>query len=232
MIDCLKRWWDQGDNEILSMSKAGSFADRHGLVRPTGYLHAPGRHVPGERSAPGCVLDVRSRWTRIIKWWIALARFAEGDACRKISGGTTTISLLACSIGTPTSILSSSIITRRLKPAGDLKAAQEAGYNEQWIVYGAEWFSAKELTVQPGRTVTIRDAGAYGAITMQGYGRFGAHPISAPSLIRIGQMTEDEFFVTYEAAQRGVTITNLSSSEPLVILKHFNPGNPEMPKMV
>jgi hypothetical protein len=27
-----------------------------------------------------------------------------------------------------------------------------------------------------------------------------------------------------------VQITNLSSTEPLVILKHFNPGNPEMPQ--
>jgi hypothetical protein len=43
-------------------------------------------------------------------------------------------------------------------------------------------------------------------------------------------MTEDEFFVTQQAATQGVQITNNSTSEPLVILKHFNPGNPEMPK--
>jgi hypothetical protein len=51
-------------------------------------------------------------------------------------------------------------------------------------------------------------------------------------MIRFGEMTEDEFFVTADAAQRGVSITNLSSSEPLVILKHFNPGNPQMPRRV
>lgn len=39
---------------------------------------------------------------------------------------------------------------------------------------------------------------------------------------------EDEFFVTASAAQAGVQITNLSTTEPLVILKHFNPGNPDM----
>ena len=49
-------------------------------------------------------------------------------------------------------------------------------------------------------------------------------------MIRFGQMTEDEFFVTIGAANDGLTITNLSSSEPLVILKHFNPGNPEAPQ--
>jgi hypothetical protein len=49
-------------------------------------------------------------------------------------------------------------------------------------------------------------------------------------MIRFGEMTEDEFFVTCKAAAVGVEITNLSSTEPLVMLKHFNPGNPEMPR--
>jgi hypothetical protein len=43
-------------------------------------------------------------------------------------------------------------------------------------------------------------------------------------------MTEDEFFVTAEAAQHGVQITNSSATEPLVMLKHFNPGNTEVPR--
>jgi hypothetical protein len=77
--------------------------------------------------------------------------------------------------------------------------------------------------------VTIKDAAAYGMICVQGYGKFGRHNISSPSLIRFGEMTEDEFFTTYGAARQGVDITNLSSTEPLVMLKHFNPGNSEMP---
>jgi hypothetical protein len=104
------------------------------------------------------------------------------------------------------------------------------GYHENWIVYGSDYYSAKELTVYPGRTVTITDPVAYGMICVQGYGRFGALSISSPSLIRYGEMTEDEFFVTAQAAKSGVEITNLSSSEPLVMLKHFNPGNPTMPR--
>lgn len=104
------------------------------------------------------------------------------------------------------------------------------GYHENWITYGSAWYSAKELRVYPGRRVTITDPVAYGLICVQGYGRFGSHAISSPSLIRFGEMTEDEFFVTSQAATQGITITNLSSSEPLVILKHFNPANPEMPQ--
>jgi hypothetical protein len=104
------------------------------------------------------------------------------------------------------------------------------GYHENWVTYGSDFYSAKELTVYPGRSVTIKDVAAYGCICMQGYGRFGPHQISAPSLIRFGEMTEDEFFVTASAAANGVQVTNVSTSEPLVILKHFNPGNSEMPR--
>jgi hypothetical protein len=58
-------------------------------------------------------------------------------------------------------------------------------------------------------------------------GRFGKLPVSTPSMIRFGQMTEDELSVTADAAREGVTIENLSESDPLVVLKHFGPGNPD-----
>jgi hypothetical protein len=115
-------------------------------------------------------------------------------------------------------------------PAHNVDAMRAEGYHENWIVYGSPYYSAKELTVYPQRRVTIKDAGAYGLICVQGYGRFGEFQISAPSMIRFGEMTEDEFFVSHDAAAAGIQITNLSTTEPLVILKHFNPGNPEMPE--
>jgi hypothetical protein len=51
--------------------------------------------------------------------------------------------------------------------------------------------------------------------------------VETPSLIRYGQMTKDELFVTAAAAERGITITNRSDKEDLVMLKHFGPGNPD-----
>ena len=42
-------------------------------------------------------------------------------------------------------------------------------------------------------------------------------------------MTQDELFVTAQAAENGVAITNRSKTEDLVMLKHFGPGNPEAP---
>jgi hypothetical protein len=40
-------------------------------------------------------------------------------------------------------------------------------------------------------------------------------------------MTQDELFITAEAANRGVNVTNRSDKEDLVMLKHFGPGNPD-----
>jgi hypothetical protein len=51
--------------------------------------------------------------------------------------------------------------------------------------------------------------------------------VETPSLIRYGQLTKDELFVSAAAAQAGVAITNTSDKENLVMLKHFGPGNPD-----
>ena len=112
-------------------------------------------------------------------------------------------------------------------PVRPIEDMEECGYREKWITYGGKYYSAKELTVLPERTVTIKDAAAYGLILTQGYGTFGGLSVSTPSMIRFGELTEDELFVTASAAHEGVRIENPSSTDPLVILKHFGPGNPD-----
>src|SRR5207302_7434232 len=86
------------------------------------------------------------------------------------------------------------------------------GSVDRWIVYGTvngeELFSAKELTVEPGATATVTDAGAYGLIAVQGSGTIGGHRLQTPAMIRFGELTEDEYFVTHDAARGGVTVTN------------------------
>ena len=66
---------------------------------------------------------------------------------------------------------------------------------------------------------------------LQGRGRFGEWEIETPTLIRYGELTNDEFFVTESAAKGGIWITNTSSTEPIVMLKHFA-ENPELDKML
>jgi hypothetical protein len=84
----------------------------------------------------------------------------------------------------------------------------------------------------PGQTVTVRDSAAYGCIVIQGHGKFGVFDAEAAIMLRFGQMSADEYFVSERAAKEGVTITNRSRCEPMVILKHFGPNHKDMPKSV
>jgi hypothetical protein len=220
VIDCLKRWED-GDNGILELSRAYRLQLGTGWDVAPGILHAPGTLCTYE---PQRASDVFSMWQSLIadQQFVDRALLVKDVPADKAYDYDYLLSLLDWDANIDPDFAKNHFLAPR--PAGE-----SDGYSETWIVYGSEYFSAKELTVEPGRTVTVRDKGAYGMITTQGYGRFGPHPISAPTMIRFGQMTEDEFFVTASAAAQGVTITNLSATEPLVMIKHFNPGNPDMP---
>ena len=101
------------------------------------------------------------------------------------------------------------------------------GYIEEWICYKCETVCAKRLTVLPGQTVTIKDSAPYGLICLEGHGTFGKWEIESPALIHYGQLTHDEYFVTEKAAKEGVVITNPSTTDPIVILKHFS-ENPDL----
>jgi hypothetical protein len=113
------------------------------------------------------------------------------------------------------------------RPLNPIDQTGTDGYVEKWVTYGTPYYSAKELTVLPKRSVTIKDSAAYGVIVTQGYGTLAKQPVSTPSMIRFGEMTEDEVFVTADVAKSGVRIENPSASDPLVMLKHFGPGNPD-----
>jgi len=110
------------------------------------------------------------------------------------------------------------------------------GYVDKWIVYGTiagqQKFSARELTVMPGARCTIHDAGASGVIVTQGHGRIGKIEVDCPSIIRFGQLTQDEVFISHEAAIAGVTFENHSQTDPLVTLRYFGPDvHKNMPKV-
>lgn len=102
-------------------------------------------------------------------------------------------------------------------------------HTEKWIIYANDWFGAKELSIQPGQTVTVTDPVACGCIIIQGHGQFGVYDAEAAIMLRFGQMSADEYFVSENAAKIGVTIANHSKHEPMVILKHFGPNHPDMP---
>ena len=72
------------------------------------------------------------------------------------------------------------------------------------------------------------DAACYGTILTQGRGKLGVWNAETPTMLRFGQFSQDEYFVTESAARGGVTVTNLSETEPLVMLRHYGPANPDL----
>ena len=73
--------------------------------------------------------------------------------------------------------------------------------------------------------------GSSGWITVQGKGRMGKLNLQTPAMIRFGEETEDEVYISAEAAARGVEIEN-TGSEPLVGLRYFGPNvHKSLPKI-
>ncbi|MDP7014379.1 MAG: hypothetical protein QGG36_01125, partial [Pirellulaceae bacterium] len=106
-------------------------------------------------------------------------------------------------------------------------AGEGDGWVDRWIVYGhvdgQQLFSAREMTVEAGAKCVLQDPGASGWITVQGKGRIGCLNLQTPAMINFGDETEDEVFISHEAATAGVEIEN-TGSEPLVSLRYFGPN--------
>jgi len=219
---CLERW-NKGDNGITYLSRAYRLERGTGWQIDPGILHAPGSLLTYEPQVNSDVFAMFQSEVegRIIPWDL-LVKDVPQDKSRDLDY---IISMLDWEANTnPRFGESNRCFPRPLKPFNE---TEPKGYREQWIAYGTGWYSAKELTVLPTHSVTIKDSAAYGVILTQGHGRFGNLTVSTPAMIRYGQMTEDELFVTAETAKAGVRIENLSETDPLVMLKHFGPGNPD-----
>ena len=221
---CLERW-NEGDNGILYHSRAYKLKPGSGWQVDPGILHAPGSLVTYE---PQVNSDVFAMYQSLVEGrtvpWDLLVKDVPAEHHHDLDY---ILDMLDWDANTDPEFARHRYFDPQ--PAGDPAEMQDAGYSEKWVVFTTAHYSAKELTVLPGRTVTIKDAAAYGTILVQGYGTFGKHEIETPTLIRYGQMTKDELFVSAEAAANGVTIVNRSDAENLVFLKHFGPGNPDAP---
>jgi len=222
---CLEHW-DRGDNGITFLSQAFRLEPGTGWQINPRILHAPGSLVTYEPQVNSDVFAMFQSEVegRIVPWDLLVkdvppAHHRDLDYLVEMLDWDANVN--------PTFGADNRVFPRPVKPPIE---TEPDGYREVWVTYGAAWYSAKELTVLPRRSVTIHDAAAYGLIVTQGYGTFGPHRVCTPAMIRYGQMTEDELFVSADAAAAGVRIENLSASDPLVILKHFGPGNPENPR--
>lgn len=219
---CLENW-NKGDNGITYLSRAYRLEPGTGWQINPGILHAPGSLCTYEPQVNSDVFAMYQSEVegRIIDWSL-LTKDVPAEHHHDLD-------FLVEQLDWEANVNPRFGESNRVfpKPVRAAAETEPQGYRELWVAYGTPYYSAKELTVLPGRTATITDAAAYGVILTQGYGRMGKLAVSTPSMIRYGQMTEDELFVSADAARAGVVIQNLSGSDPLVMLKHFGPGNPD-----
>jgi hypothetical protein len=215
---CLENW-NQGDNRITDLAKAYRLEPGTGWFVPAGVLHAPGSYCTYE---PQWASDVFAMFQSLVSEvpidWELLVKNVPVDKKNDLDY---LVSMIDWEANTVPNF--KECYFRPPVPVKPMEVMQAEGYVEKWISYGNDFFAAKELTVLPGRTVTIHDIGPYGMIMMQGHGKMGVWDIETPALIRFGQQTHDEYFVSAAAAERGVKITNPSHSDPIVMLKHFGP---------
>ena len=215
----------KGDNKITDLSQAHRLEPGTGWDVPPGVLHAPGSLCTYE---PQKASDVFAMYQSLVGNQIVPEELLWKN-CPKDRQGD--IDWLMELIDWDKNLdpdfgVKSFMRPEPMRPSAEMEAE---GYAEKWVCYRSEAFSATELTVQPGRTVTLTNAAAYGLIMMQGHGTMGTWDIETPTLIRFGQLTHDEYFVSEATAREGVTITNPSKSDPIVMLKHFGPENPDLP---
>ncbi|HTU93891.1 MAG TPA: hypothetical protein VMF69_27670 [Gemmataceae bacterium] len=224
---CLERW-NQGDNLILNHSKAYRLQPGTGWLVPPCVLHAPGSLATYE---PQWGSDVFAMYQSMVEGravpWSLLAKDMPKDKHHDLD-------YLVEQLDWEANVNPHFKDSHYLEPISVADTATE-GYVDRWVVYGKvngeQLFSAKELTVDPGVKVTIKDNGAYGLIAVQGSGRIGKLSLQTPAMIRFGELTEDEVFVSHDAARQGVVFEN-TGLEPLVTLRYFGPHtNPDAPNV-
>jgi hypothetical protein len=152
--------WNQGDNRITDLSKAYRLELGTGWYVPAGVLHAPGSLCTYE---PQWASDVFAMFQSLVNEvpvdWSLLVKNVPEDKHHDLD-------YIVSMIDWETNTLPNfkERFFRKPLPVKPLAEMESEGYVEYWISYGSPYFAAKELTVLPERTATIRDAGPYGMI--------------------------------------------------------------------
>ncbi|MCR4907815.1 MAG: hypothetical protein K5985_03225 [Lachnospiraceae bacterium] len=217
--DRIKRFAED-DTRITELSRAYRVELGTGWYTPAGVIHAPASVLTYE---PQWNSDVNSVYENIVSGEIYPPEMLDEECPEDKKGDVDYIfSLLDWEKN-----IDPNYRKHYFRPP--VKETEEKAYSQSFIAYGNPYIAAKELTVNPGQSAVIKDGAAYGCIVIQGRGKFGVFDAESPTLLRFGQQSTDEFFVSEQAATRGVTVTNTSKVEPLVMLKHFGPNCPGVP---
>lgn len=224
LVDKLELFLRGGDNRITELSKAYRVTPGTGWDVPPGVLHAPASLCTYEPQAASDVFAMTESWSNGRE--VPDELLWKDVPAEKVGDLDFIVELVDWQLNADPDFWS-----HRFTAPIETSQSAERGtdrYQEKWITYRSSAFSAKELTVAPGSTVTIEENDAYGLVVVDGHGAINGQSAASISSIRYGQLSSDEYFVTAAAASTGVSITNNSTTSDLVLLKHFGPGNEEL----
>jgi len=223
--DCLARW-HEGDNGILGLSPAYRLEVGTGWLVDPRILHAPGSLCTFE---PQWASDVFAMFQSVLDGqpipWSLLVKDMPPEHHDDLD-------FIVAALDWEKNVDPTFVARHFLRPR---IASASPDHVDRWVVYGRidgqQCFTARELTIAPGGQATVVEPGCHGLLCTQGAGRVNGQPLAAPTMIRFGQLTRDEYFVGAPAATAGVHYENHSDVEPLVVLRYYgpeaDPGAPE-----
>lgn len=216
VFDCIKNF-GKFDTNITRLSRAYDLEVGTGWYVPAGLIHAPGSlltYEPQWGTDLNCVLE------NVVSDEVFSESYMT-DICPKDVEDKFAYIMSAIDWDVN---YEPNLKEAYFRPPLELAHKQD-GLLEKWICYNNEFLASKEVTLQPGASIELRDDAAYGCVIVQGFGTFGSYDAEAVNLMRVGDYTTDEYFVSKKAAESGVKISNNSQYEPMVILQHFGPDN-------
>ncbi|MDD2957289.1 MAG: hypothetical protein PHE06_00645 [Lachnospiraceae bacterium] len=214
--ECIEHFSDY-DTHITDMSRAYNIQPGQGWYVPAGVIHAPGSLLTYEP-----------------QWGTDLNCVLENVVCGEVFDEHFMTDIVPDNVENRIDYIMDAIdwdanYEADFKEKYNLKALvlpeTQKGLLERYVCYNNEFVTSKEVTIEPGCKVILKDKAAYGCVIVQGFGKFGKFEAEAVNLMRVGDQTADEYFVSKARATEGVLIENHSQVEPMVILQHFGPDN-------
>lgn len=209
--------YESGDNRITELSRAYRIELGTGWYTPPGVVHAPGSCLTYE---PQWNSDVNSVQENIVEGGVVARSNLVGYVPEKDRNNIDAVMDL---MDWEKNVDPHYRKNYFLPPIPIDTGTKD--YAERWITYRNPFFAAKETVIPAGGAALVKDSAAYGCVIVQGHGSFGVYDdAEAALMIRHNQLSGDEYFVSEDAAGKGVAVKNGSRHEPMVILRHFGPN--------
>ncbi len=212
---------DWNSDLILKHSRAYLNVPGEGFHLPAGGLHAPGTALTLELQEPSDVFSVLQARIGDIKLDKSLLYKDIPKERRDSRHEASALDLADWELNGDPYFYEN----RHLKPIKIPESVQSGGF-EEWISYNTEKFSAKKLTVYPGKTYITTDKGIYTLFAWTGIGSIDGVSFKGKDV------GNDELLVIHEKAVSGLIIKN-EGKENLVVFKLYGPGiNTNVPFLI